>query len=81
MGGARFVAEAETIDGHVLVAQGDYPALGRGEGRVRGELFLVSDALLAELDLFEDCPRLYRRAEITLSDGSRALAYWRPEDC
>lgn len=46
-----------------------------GPGVVQGELYGVPEARLPTLDAFEECPSLYQRELIELSDGSRAFAY------
>lgn len=74
--GATFERNATTEPGHRLVAQGEYPALARGgNGVAHGEVFVVTEELLAALDRFEDVPRLYRRESVRLDDGSLAQAY------
>jgi gamma-glutamylcyclotransferase (GGCT)/AIG2-like uncharacterized protein YtfP len=73
---ARFVAEASTAPGFDLVDLGEYPGLLRaGSGRVHGEVYVVPDDLVPELDRYEDHPDLFTRTEIGLADGSRAEAY------
>lgn len=67
---------AETAPGYRLVLQGSYPALVPSRaGSVRGEVYRVSDELLARLDVFEGCPELYQRHELVLADGTTALCY------
>jgi gamma-glutamylcyclotransferase (GGCT)/AIG2-like uncharacterized protein YtfP len=79
LGGAPFEGDARTAPGFSLVLQGEYPALVRsGTECVHGELFRVTDELLAELDRFEGCPDLYRRELISLDDGTSALSYLIP---
>lgn len=76
LGGARFERIATTEAGYRLVLQGEYPALARGgTDVVHGEVFLVSEAALVQLDRFEDVPRLYQRESVRLDDGSDAQAY------
>jgi gamma-glutamylcyclotransferase (GGCT)/AIG2-like uncharacterized protein YtfP len=83
LAGSRFLAEAETEPGHVLTALGSYLALecaGESQGRVKGELFEVAEALLPALDEFEG--EAYERRKVALSaEHSRgfreALAYFR----
>jgi gamma-glutamylcyclotransferase (GGCT)/AIG2-like uncharacterized protein YtfP len=73
---ARFEGEVATAPGFELVDLGEYPGLlPGGAGRVHGEVYAVPDALLPELDLYEDHPDLFVRTEIALADGSRAEAY------
>lgn len=75
--GARFEAAASTAEGYRLVMLEGYPALvaRAGAGAVTGEVYWVTPELLAALDRFEDCPRLYQRRPVTLADGSAAEAY------
>ena len=44
-------------------------------GPVRGELLLVSDCCLEELDDFEGVPDLFTRERVELEDGTEAWAY------
>lgn len=53
------------VRGHTLVwYENSYPALCESEEEdwVEGELYRVDDALLAQVDAFEECPELYQRA-------------------
>jgi gamma-glutamylcyclotransferase (GGCT)/AIG2-like uncharacterized protein YtfP len=76
MSGARFVREARTEPAFTLVDLGPFPALREGGATVVvGELYEVSDAKLAELDLFEGVPRLYERVLVRLEDGEVVNAY------
>ena len=58
-----------------LVLLEAYPALVYGGAGVQGELYCVDRPLLAKLDVFEDCPELYRRQLIRLRHGQWAYAY------
>ena len=72
---ARHLGRA-SAEPYVLVRYGDYPAMVRaGHGVVFGELVLVDEELLLRLDAFEECPELYQRAQIRLTDGREAFAY------
>jgi gamma-glutamylaminecyclotransferase len=74
--GARMIGATRTAPLFELYDRGDYPALVEpGRTAVRGELYEVDDALLAELDRFEEVPTLYRRASIALAGGEQADAY------
>lgn len=76
LAGGAYAGPARTAPGYALVRYQSYPAMVReGQGCVSGELYEVDARLLARLDEFEDCPHLYQRAEIRLSDGSSAQAY------
>jgi gamma-glutamylaminecyclotransferase len=76
LGAAPFEGDARTAPGFSLVLQGEYPALVcSGDECVHGELYRVTDELLAELDRFEGCPDLYRSELISLDDGTSALSY------
>jgi gamma-glutamylcyclotransferase (GGCT)/AIG2-like uncharacterized protein YtfP len=77
---ARFVRASATVANYELVDLGAYPALLEGgKTAVHGELYEVTDALLAELDIFEDVPTLYERKSVALRDG-RAMAYVMPPE-
>jgi gamma-glutamylaminecyclotransferase len=78
---AGWLRAARTAPGYRLIVYGSYPALVcGGESVVRGELWAVDAALLAELDLFEDVPNLYLRRSVQLDDGSSALSYFAARD-
>lgn len=87
MAGSDFVGEA-TIEGAIYMIdwnpQLTYPALVcGGEGRVRGEVYLVSEESLKALDEFEGIgvsswrDDEYRRVEVkaSLADGTERLAW------
>jgi gamma-glutamylcyclotransferase (GGCT)/AIG2-like uncharacterized protein YtfP len=74
LAGATFVREARTSAGFAIYDIGDYPALVRtDEGVVSGELYEVSERLLAALDAFEGDG--YERGLVTLEDGASVAAY------
>jgi len=80
MRGAEFAGQAATEPAYLLVNCGAYPGLVRAAGErtgvsVRGELYRVDGALLAELDRFEGVPSDYVRAMVRLADGSEAQTY------
>ena len=66
-----------------LVDCGAFPAVGLGDGAVRGEVLTIDDQTLADADLIEGHPDFYeRRVEtIELDDGgtTEAWVYWAPE--
>lgn len=71
------------LDNAVLIDCGSYPALGPGDGVVRGEVFTISDDVLAVADGIEGHPDFYeRRVEtVAMVDGStvEAWVYWAPD--
>ena len=73
LGAARFVDEVTTASRFALRVNAGYPLLVPGARAIRGELYAVPTARLAELDAFEGGE--YVRAEIELCDGRRAIAY------
>jgi len=76
LAGARFLGRARTASGFELLNLGDYPALLRaGEAQVHGELYEVSDEILAAVDVYEGCPEIYARQRIALDGGGEAEAY------
>lgn len=77
LAGAELLGDARTEPGYALVRQGDYPALVEApSGIVYGELYAVSDALLAHLDAFEGVPSLYRRSAVRLWRAPPAESYF-----
>ena len=74
--GARALGGARTPPEYDLVHLGHFPALVRGgETVVAGEVYAVSDRLLARLDHLEGHPEFYRREWIALDSGEGVLAY------
>jgi gamma-glutamylcyclotransferase (GGCT)/AIG2-like uncharacterized protein YtfP len=77
--GARLIAHARTGPHFTLVDMGDYPALVEaGTTCVSGEIYEVDEALLAELDAYEDAPALYERV-VRRIDGHDVWMYLLPE--
>ncbi len=70
--GQRFLGRARTRPRYRLFDWGGYPGLVEraGDGlAIHGEVYLVDDACLAELDRLEDIDRgLYRRDRIELAE-------------
>ena len=73
LGQARFVAEVTTVPCFALRMLSGYPLLVAGTQAIQGELCALPTAQLAALDAFEGAA--YRRRELELADGSRAVAY------
>jgi gamma-glutamylcyclotransferase (GGCT)/AIG2-like uncharacterized protein YtfP len=76
LGGGPCLGAARSQAAFVLYDLGPYPAMAAGGGSsVVGEVYEVGAERLGDLDAFEGHPELYRRAPITLEDGSSAEAY------
>jgi gamma-glutamylcyclotransferase (GGCT)/AIG2-like uncharacterized protein YtfP len=77
--GARLIARARTDAAFTLVDMGAYPALVEaGDTAVAGEIYAVDEALLAELDEYEEAPAVYQRRELRV-DGHDVVTYVLPE--
>src|SRR5689334_8617863 len=77
LAGQHFLGPARTVPGFALYSLGDYPGMVRAPGDtagVTGELWVVDDACLAELDRLEGLDEgLYERVEVRLSPIPRAV--------
>jgi len=75
----KFICETKTHSKYHLYDQGYYPGMVINEqikGGVHGELFEVSDDCVRELDIYEGIETdLFRKEQIELEDGSKAIAY------
>lgn len=76
LNGATFVAQARTVANYPLVINGlpylfDVPGVGV---RIKGEVFLVSNATLRSLDMLEGHPFFYRRRFTTVLPLSGEVA-------
>lgn len=71
LSGQRFLGDARTTPGFTLYSLGDYPGMVRAPGDtagVTGELWVVDDACLAELDRLEGLDEgLYERIDVVLA--------------
>ena len=76
LAGAVYVGEATTEPRYALLDLGEYPGLVEGSARVVGEVYDVSDEVLATLDVLEDHPRLFRRKRIALEGTVACEAYF-----
>lgn len=73
---SEYLGVTETEDGFALMDMGSCPAMvPAAAGRVRGEVYLVDPATLADLDRYESHPRLYRRTPIGVEDFGVVAAY------
>jgi len=78
---SRFVGPAVTQALYDLEQIDYYPAMiPGGATAIRGEVFEVDDATLAQLDALEEVPMYYVRETITLDDGRAVLAYLMPRE-
>ncbi len=73
---ATYLGEVATAEGVELRDLGDYPGMVKaGSGCVQGELYLVDQETLADLDDLEGHPDLFWRTTIRLVDGRLVQAY------
>ena len=73
---AKYVGEATTKPEYELVDFGWYPAMvSGGKTSIRGEVYLVDDAQLADIDRLEGYPGFYTRETIQLADGAMVSVY------
>jgi len=87
--GQRFLGEARTAPGYTLYALGDFPGMVRAPGDavgVTGELWVVDDVCLAELDRLEGLDEgLYERVDVLLvpnhlAGSAQTYLYRHPHD-
>jgi gamma-glutamylaminecyclotransferase len=83
----RFLGDTRTAPGFTLYSLGDYPGMVRAPGDtagVTGELWVVDDACLAELDRLEGLDEgLYERIDVILApnhlaSSAQTYLYTRP---
>lgn len=89
LAGQRFLGEARTAPGYTLYSLGDFPGMVRAPGDtagVTGELWVVDDACLAELDELEGLDEgHYERIDVILApnhlaSSAQTYLYLRPHD-
>ncbi len=79
--GAPLLGEVQTVPSHTLVDLSFYPVLlVGGQVAVAGELYGVSRHLRFKLDVHHQCPVLFRRVTVKLSDGTEAETYVMDEE-
>lgn len=79
--GAELLGEARTAPEHTLVDLDFYPVLlVGGQVSVLGELYRVSRHLRFKLDVHHQCPVLFRRITVQLTDGTQAETYAMDEE-
>jgi gamma-glutamylaminecyclotransferase len=69
-----FLKEAQ-IPNHVLLDLGSFPGMVLGEGKVKGEIYEVSDEVIDTLDHVEGTPTFYNRETVTTDEGEQVFAY------
>lgn len=70
LGKARFLGDYVTPPGYTMVDLGDYPAVvAGGRYQVTGEVYRITQRVLARLDEYEDYPREYTRRKIATAYG------------
>jgi len=75
----HYLGLAVTAPRYRLVDLGPYPGLVLDEENglpVTGELWEVTDERVKELDIFEGCPRLYRRESVEVAGAGPVEAYF-----
>lgn len=78
--GARFIAEATTAPEFSMVSLQDFPGVVHsGQTAIKGEIYLVDDHGLSQLDRLESNGSFYSRKRIKISD-SVCWIYLLPED-
>jgi gamma-glutamylcyclotransferase (GGCT)/AIG2-like uncharacterized protein YtfP len=79
--GALLLGQVQTVPEHTLVDLSFYPVLlVGGQVAVAGELYGVSRQLRFKLDVHHQCPVLFRRVTVKLSDGTEAETYVMDEE-
>ncbi len=79
--GRRFLGACTTEAAFHLVDLGAYAAMVPGGSTcVAGELYLVDQRTLVEIDVLREVPVLFRRVRIRLGDGSGAETHVMDED-
>jgi len=78
-GKSTFLGMGRTVSRYAMYVGGLIPYVKENEPRyrIRGELYRVNDAVLAELDALEEHPRDYvrRQIEIECDDAARHIAW------
>ncbi len=67
---SEYLGHYETEDDYTLYDVGPYPALVPGSKAISGEVYLIDDHTLQQLDILEDVPVEYRRETINTPYGT-----------
>ena len=73
---SRFLGEG-SIEGYDMYLVVDFPAIVKGKGIVKGEVYEIDEETLKELDNYEGFPLLYDRVleSVNLYNGKEIEAY------
>jgi gamma-glutamylaminecyclotransferase len=79
LAGSSYLGKVATEATFELIDMGGLPGLTTGGSvSVQGELYAVSERVLANLDELEDHPDTFHRSVLVLSDGREVLGYVLP---
>jgi len=63
---SKFLGDGETLHKYVMYTNGRFPMVSDKykETRISGEVYIVSDDVLENLDIIEDCPDVFTRKSV-----------------
>ncbi|HID27623.1 MAG TPA: gamma-glutamylcyclotransferase [Methanosarcinales archaeon] len=74
---AIYLGETITTEKFALIKIGNYPGvIKKSRYQIHGELYCISDSLLARLDIIEGVPYLYKREKVALASEEEAILYF-----
>lgn len=77
MQGSVYLGKAEsTFHGYMMYDNGNYPVLVTGSEVVKGELYVVSEETLKNLDMLEGHPDLYERKKRMFNIKGVSVEAW-----
>jgi gamma-glutamylcyclotransferase (GGCT)/AIG2-like uncharacterized protein YtfP len=79
LGNAQYLGP-DSLSSGTLVDLGDYPMLIPGTATIGGELYGITQTILADLDELEEHPTVYCRRPTCLTSGRLAWVYWGQPD-
>ena len=72
---SKLIGEATTSAGRFrMINLGSFPALVKGDGNVKGEVYEVNPATLGRLDRLEGAPSFYHRESINVEVSGQVVA-------
>lgn len=75
--GCTLLGEAESsFHGYQMFDNGAYPCLIEGSEKVKGEMYVVSQDVLRNLDMLEGHPELYLRKKRMFNIKGKSLEAW-----